>query len=163
MTDKLSKSSKRTQQRLMQRVLERQQNRAASLAETKWYADRLRTIVDAPRRTPMEFWCRVCESDFTCVDALKMTTTMRGVPSAYYDGRCPKNHRAIRHLTDKHLDPYYYQSAMLAEQRYRMRDDTIAPSDPRFRIVYPKQWAAIEEEREQREQKEAAQNEQVYG
>lgn len=156
-------SQKRKTQRLMQGIVEKRARREQALAQTKWYQERLRLVSESPRRMPQEMWCVQCQRDFTCVDALKMVTTQRGVPCAYYEGQCPQKHRAIRYLTDKHLDPYYHLSAMLRHQRHQMRDDILTPADPRFRIVYPKQWAKIEEEREAREQKEALENEQLYG
>jgi hypothetical protein len=49
----------------------------------------------------------------------------------------------IRRITDKVQDPYYYQSLMLNRQRYNMRDDLLTPDDPRFKLLYPKQYEEL--------------------
>ena len=151
------------EQQLMQRVQARRKKRAHDLTKTQWYADRQRAIADAPRRTAMDFWCVECGRDFSCADAVKLTSTHQGVPRAYYEGMCPERHTAIRYVTDKHADPYYHQSAVLRAQRAQMADDMLTPADPRFRIVYPKQWAQLEAEREQAELAAELENQQLYG
>ncbi len=154
---------KQKTQHLAQRVADNRQKRAQALAQSKWFAERVRMIREAPRRTATEFWCATCDRDFSCVDALKMVGSNRDIPYAYYEGMCPMKHLAKRHITDKHLDPYYHLSAMVKQQRYDMRDDLLTPADPRFRIVYPKQWAQLEEERETREMMEEEDNKKLYG
>lgn len=96
------------------------------------------------------------------MDALKIVGSTKDVPYAYYEGMCPAKHLARRHITDKHLDPYYHLSAMIRKQRHDMRDDLLTPADPRFRIVYPRQWAQLEEEREMREIAEEEENRKLY-
>lgn len=44
--------------------------------------------------------------------------------------------KAIRRITDKLNDPFFYESKMLAKLRIDMADDLLQPDDPRFKQVY---------------------------
>lgn len=144
--------------KLTQRLADNQQAREKAAVQSKWLMERVKMITDAPPRTLMDFWCMQCQQDFSCTDALKMAGMSQGLPRGYYEGACPEGHVAIRHITDKHMDPYYHQSVHLRVERHRMADDVLTPEHPRFRTLYPKQYERIMAERDAIKEQE-----QLYG
>ena len=74
-----------------------------------------------------------------------------GPRKACYVARCPLGHEARRNITDRFTDPYYYESESLRREQWKYRDVFLTPADPRFKTVYPVQWARLEKERMERE------------
>lgn len=107
------------------------------------FLDRVRAIMDAPRVARVDFWCDKCKKDCTGAGYRQVCTIRDRVPTAWYIGFCPKNHKIIRRITDKGSDSYYYQSLFLQRQRAELADDLLTPDDPRFKILYPKQYAEL--------------------
>lgn len=107
------------------------------------FLDRVKAIMDAPRVARLDFWCTVCKKDCTGPGYRQVATIRERVPTAWYVAFCPQGHRMIRRITDKSDDPYYYQSMFLQRQRMDMAMDLLTPDDPRFRILYPKQWEEL--------------------
>ncbi len=107
------------------------------------FVDRLNEIKEAPRTTKSDFFCMTCKKDFSGI-AFKQVSAIRPMlPTAWFVGKCPKGHRTLRRITDKNSDPYYDMSLMVARQRADMADAFLDPSDPRFKILYPRQWEAL--------------------
>lgn len=115
--------------------------------------DHLKTIQEAGEIARIGFFCRECDQDFDA-DGYKQVRYSGTWPVAWYAGRCPKGHPSIRYITDKHRDPYFYLSKMLARQRHEMADDMLTPDNPRFKIVYPEKWRKMEEDRENYEREQ---------
>ncbi len=114
----------------------------------------MREITDAFPRVPrMDFWCEACAGfDRTKGDVVAMAykdvkTPTGYLPFARYVGHCEKGHMVLRFITDKHRDPYYHQSEKMRRERAMAADDLLQPNDPRFRVVYPNQWAKMEAQR----------------
>lgn len=131
-----------------------ERERYARLNEEK--RDREKMIRDAFPRTRMGFWCEKCAQDFEGVAYKEVSQVFVDPPCAWYVGFCPKNHKAIRRITDKAGDPYYRQSALIRRQRIELADAMLTPDNPRFRVVYPAQWRKLEEERQKREEMQVA-------
>lgn len=144
--------------KLEKRVESNREQRARDATLGAEYRERMKLIQETPDHLPMGFWCTTCESDFEgmghkCddlygydLDSGKLYATGTPRPRAWYAGICPEGHRAIRRITDKLTDPYYWQSEVLKRQRVQMADDLVQPDDPRFAKLYPEQWRKMNEE-----------------
>jgi len=143
-------------ERLQSRIEANRESRERELLKDKALEDRLKVIREAFPITRLGFWCRKCRQDFEG-QAFKQVRypASGGAPVAWYRSFCPKRHEAIRRITDKLKDNYYYESEMLKRQRIDLADAMLTPDDPRFRVVYPDQWQKLEQEREMREWQEA--------
>jgi hypothetical protein len=116
--------------------------------------ERWKEIMDAP---PMlqhcDFFCRACDKDVTApgYKSIKGTQSDAKSASAFYLGRCPKDHALVRYITDKHNDPYFALSKNVRFLRLKHEIDMLTPSDPRFKYHYPAQWRELEARREEYE------------
>lgn len=141
-----------TPDKLRKRIDARREERERLASYQKELRDRQRVIREAYEYTPMGFWCDECRKDFEAMGYKQIAAHNREWPRAYYVGICPKGHRAIRRITDKEGDGYYYKSELIRRQRIDLADAMLQPHDPRFRSVYPEAWKKIEAEREAHEQ-----------
>ena len=107
------------------------------------FVDRVNEIRQAPRVTKSDFFCTTCKKDFAGI-AFKQVSSIRAMlPTAWFVGKCPEGHTALRRITDKITDPYYNLSLMVAKQRADMALDFIDPTDPRFKELYPEQYRKL--------------------
>lgn len=85
-----------------------------------------------------EFWCDECNKDFTAVGFKCVETdwSLAGWRIAYYKGKCPKGHKAIRRITDKPMDPYFIKSVILKKQRVDYKKDLLQETDYGFNMLY---------------------------
>ena len=105
--------------------------------------ERFKEIFNAAKYVNTDFYCPVCKKDCSGPGYRQVCTLREWAPTAWYVGYCPKGHKMIRRITDKSTDPYYEQSFMVMRQRYEMADMLLDPSDPRFKILYPKQYEEL--------------------
>lgn len=146
--------------RLKKRVDKNKAFREAEALRIKDAHERLLAYNQAPETTRMDFWCTDCRKDFQAF-AFRSVRTVLNLDTgrshideplfAWYEGKCPKGHIARRYITDKHIDPYYDQSRLVAAQRAEFADDLVQPSDPRFKKLYPAAWREMEAAREAQE------------
>lgn len=121
---------------------------------------RQRSVDKAPATQEMDFYCPECVAHYFLVGRKVVehgynVTTGQSYPvspvRASFVARCPKKgHSLRRYITDAWMDPYL-NSPILRHQAWLMRDELLQPSDPRFKTVYPKEWAKMEAEREEAE------------
>lgn len=107
------------------------------------YMERMSAIYDANRYVLTDFYCTVCKKDCAGTAVKQVCNIRPRLPTAWYLGICPKGHRMIRRITDKDSDPYYDLSPFVARQRYELRDALLTPFDPRFKELYPEQYAKL--------------------
>lgn len=150
---------------LTSRVASNRQARERAEAASKWESDRRKVVEEAPSRQVMEFWCdhRKCKTDLIALAHkrrnwgynLDTNTAYEVFPlRAWYVARCDRGHEVVRYITDKSLDPYFMLSERLKRERFIAGDDLLQPSDPRFKVVYPRQWEQLEAEREAAREKQ---------
>lgn len=108
-----------------------------------WLRSRINEVNQAPWRTETDFWCCTCSRDFQGTGFKIVRQPQGSVWFAYYQGVCPKGHRAIRYITDKNRDPYYYRSLAVKLQQRQYGDELLQPWHPRFRQLYPEQYAKL--------------------
>jgi len=107
------------------------------------FKDRVALIMDAPRFVTTDFWCNTCQRDCRGTGYRQASTVRPECPTAWFIAYCPRGHRMIRRITDKSTDPYYELSFLVQRQRFDLRDAILTPEDPRFKILYPKQYAEL--------------------
>lgn len=85
-----------------------------------------------------EFWCDECNKDFTAwgYKCVETDWSYSGWRIAYYKGKCPQGHKAIRRITDKPLDPYFIKSVILKKQRIDHKKDLLQAGDYGFNMLY---------------------------
>ena len=105
--------------------------------------DRIKDILDAALYVNTDFYCHECKKDCSGPGYRRTCTLRPHSPTAWYTGFCPKGHQMIRRITDKDTDPYYDQSFVIKRQRYDLADALLTPNDPRFKILYPKQYKEL--------------------
>lgn len=140
---KNKRAGKVPHKRLIARYEARRKERAAKEAKERPFKDRVRAIMEAPRFVITDFWCDHCRKDVSGTGFRQVCVIREHAPTAWFVSLCPKGHRLVRRITDKDTDPYYSRSMLVARQRYDLRDDLLTPDDPRFKILYPKQWAEL--------------------
>lgn len=129
--------------RLIARYDQRRKERAEKDEKERPFKDRVKAIFDAPRFAITDFYCSVCKHDVSGTAFRQVCTIRQDRPTAWFVSFCPKGHRLVRRITDKDTDPYYDISPLVRRQRYELRDDLLTPDDPRFKILYPKQWEKL--------------------
>lgn len=133
-----------TRNNLIQRLKDKydvvRQKRQMQNLKDRPLMDRVKDIFDAALYVNTDFYCPVCKKDCSGPGYRRVCTLRPHSPTAWYIGYCPLGHRMIRRITDKNTDPYYDLSPIIKRQRYDMADALLTPDDPRFKILYPKQW-----------------------
>lgn len=151
---------------LKRRIDKNKAFREAEALRTKDARDRLAAYNQAPATTRYDFWCDECRADFQGLAhrrvrmVLSLDTGLSRIDEplfAWYEAKCPKNHVARRFITDKHVDPYFEKSRLVAAQRAEFADDLVQPSDPRFKKLYPAAWKELEDARERSEAEQKSQ------
>lgn len=132
-------------------VKNNREGRAMDERRGKALRERRKEVDSAKQYAEMGFWCASCRRDFNAVGT-KQVRLYDTEPIGWYGALCPNGHVAIRRITDKMGDPYFYQSDYIKRQQAEHADDFLLPSDPRFKHVYPVQWARIQEEQRRREE-----------
>jgi hypothetical protein len=152
---KENKDSKGLIQRLSDRYDTAAQNRKEKEEEERPLRDRLSVIFESAKFVNTDFWCNECKRDCSGTGFRQVCTVNEQWPTAWYTGYCPLGHKMIRRITDKGSDPYYEMSLMIQRQRYELRDAMLDPSDPRFKVVYPKQWEELVKKAKEYEEENA--------
>lgn len=99
--------------------------------------------------TIVSFYCKDCQLDQDVL-AHKVSNSL----CEFFQARCRKcNQKVIRHITEKHLDPYFRLSKKIREQRQRLHKDLIQPGEAGFQTYYKKEYDKIERARAEYERK----------
>lgn len=109
-----------------------------------WLEGRVKEIKNAPERVRTSFFCDQCDADWDGPGYKQVRWPTYSLWYAYYIGYCPKRHPCVRRITDKFNDPYFYKSYIIRKEQARMSDDLLPDWHPRFKYVYPKQWAEMQ-------------------
>jgi hypothetical protein len=139
----MKKIKKDRLRRLVARYEKRVHERRMREERERPFKERVQAIFEAPRYVITDFYCRQCNKDVSGTAFRQVCTMRQNLPTAWFVSICPKGHRIVRRITDKDSDPYYDLSPLVARQRFEMRDDLLDPSDPRFKILYPAQYAKL--------------------
>lgn len=149
---------------LAERVKRGREERAIDKAREEAYRKRQKEIDEAPDVAPQDFWCdhKKCKRDFSSLGRKRMNWGFNldtgnayipeGPRMAWYWARCKEGHICERYILEKWNDPYFRLSIKIREMQAKHADDMLTPDDPRFKTVYPVQWARMQAELEEREQ-----------
>ncbi len=103
------------------------------------------------------FWCEKCQKDF---DSGAYKTGNRY--GEWFVAKCPKGHKNIRYITERHLDPYFRKSEKLRKQRIFYRKDLLQPGQAGYDVAYPEMKKQFDKQTEA-DEKETKQTEKYYG
>jgi len=122
---------KRILQELVKRTIsEKQNDRKRSESQ-----DRPMKRVDAERDELIHaFYCSYCRKDFLSKSQKRIVRD--GMLRAWYQARCECGKDVLRRQTEKPDDEYYNLSEEVRIQRQAAIDDTLAPFQNRFRLLY---------------------------
>lgn len=138
-----------TEKSLIQKLKDRydasQKARAEKEERERPLKERILDIFSAPRSINTDFFCIKCKRDCSGTGYRQVCTIRDYAPTAWFIGFCPKGHKMIRRITDKNTDPYYELSPIIQRQRHELADALLDPSDPRFKVLYPKQWEELQQ------------------
>jgi hypothetical protein len=129
--------------RLIARYDKRRKERELKDKLERPFKERLQDIFSANKFVVTDFYCPVCKQDVSGTGFRQVCTIRQNYPTAWYVSFCPSHHKIIRRITDKDTDPYYELSPLVKRQRYELRDDLLDPTDPRFKVLYPEQFAKL--------------------
>lgn len=104
----------------------------------KLYAERNEEIDKAPDSDVKDFWCLWCDKDFKAL-AIKHTEVDWSNTSqrvAYYKTKHECGNWVIRHITDKHSDPYWFESRSVALDRGNHHNDLIQEFETGYQLLY---------------------------
>lgn len=126
----------------IQELIEGQNKRAEERTyyrdRDKLYAERMDEIKDAKVKDIKEFWCKTCRIEFysETIKEVEIDWTSTQQYIAFYRAKCNKGHWAMRHITDRFKDSFFYRSKRIARDRGKHFAATIQPWDTNYQLLY---------------------------
>ena len=108
-----------------------------------WLYGRVTEVNTAPPTARTSFFCDECIADFDAIGRKEIRMPQGFVWHAYYRAVCPKGHTAIRYITDRLGDPYFFKSFIVRKEQGKYADEFLTPSHPRFKLLYPEAWMKL--------------------
>lgn len=104
----------------------------------KRYADRMDEIKAAPVKDMKEFWCKMCNTEFFSETIKEVERDWNNLTQyiAFYRGKCPEGHWAIRHITDRFKDSFFFRSRRIAKDRGKHFKETVQPNETNYQLLY---------------------------
>lgn len=123
-------------EQLKQRVKERQAELEQERQRHKKTPNQLMEEEAQDLPEMFDFWCDSCQEDFEA-ERHKTKYTLYGEPVAVWRAKCPNcDTEAIRHITHRDEDTYYYKSDKINRQRNQYAMETLQIYDYGFRTMY---------------------------
>ncbi len=119
----IERQRKRTQDRNYHREIEKQRD------------ENIKDIALAKDIELKEFWCSDCKMDFIA-RAKKIVDSWDLI--AYYATKHPCGKWALRRITDRLGDEYWFKSLKVARDRFNAFDDTLQPFQSGYNMLYGK-------------------------
>lgn len=109
---------------------------------------------DAPDRVESyDFWCDVCQEDFSA-SCYKSRHRVEGNTISIYRTTCSGcDTDCIRHITHKDQDLYYYKSAKIRKQRNKYANDVLQDDDYGFNTRYGNPYTEFNKKMIEKEQR----------
>lgn len=126
----------------IQELIDVQTKRAADRTyyqeKDKANANRMSDIKDAQVKDIKEFWCSACKTEFFAetVKEVELDWNNSTQYIAFYRSKCPKGHWAIRHITDRFKDTFFYRSKRVARDRGKHFAATVQPWQTNYQLLY---------------------------
>jgi len=83
----------------------------------------------------LDWWCKRCDKEFV---SLGKKVIDRWKPIAYYVTKHECGNWAVRYITDRSLDPYWFKSKKVARDRFESHYDAIQPFESGYNMIYGK-------------------------
>ena len=83
----------------------------------------------------LDFWCEYCSRDFMA-RAKKQVDSWDGI--AYYKTKHPCGTWAIRHITDRGRDKYFFLSANIRKDRREQENEMVQSFETGYNLLYGK-------------------------
>lgn len=118
---------KRTEDRNLHR------NREKALAERQQEIDSVKAV------DVIEFYCSHCQEDFAHIafKQVEVDWSNSSQNIAFYKGKHEEcGNWAIRHITDRFRDPYWYESKQVANDRGKHFADLLQPFETGYQLMY---------------------------
>ena len=135
-------------ERLTKRVKDQQEQMAQERANTRRKTDTAedRMTQEAETNKNTDFWCSVCEKDFSA-DGHKTVTVIGTSQISMHRAKCPDCEGEVnRHITHRDQDPYYYKSEKIHRQRNEYLIDTLQAQHYGFKSYYGDPYHKFTEE-----------------
>jgi hypothetical protein len=87
-----------------------------------------------------DWWCDKCQKDFKGVGVryIEQDWSNPSQRVAFYKSKCFKNHWVCRWITDRFLDPYWFRSRWVANDRAKHFSDTLQSFQSGYNLLYGK-------------------------
>jgi len=102
-----------------------------------------------------DFWCNDCDKDFIA-PAYKFSLRLHGEWLITYVAVCECGRECVRLLSHRDLDPYYYLSEKIQENRNLYANDVIRHDQYGFETHYGRPFKQREDEERAREERRLA-------
>lgn len=76
------------------------------------------------------------------------------IPYKIFEAMCPTCRKWLKREVGNPQDPYYRNSTKVRRQIREQIKDLVQPNDPKFQVLYKKEWDKIQEQRAIAEEKE---------
>lgn len=126
----------------IQELIERQEVRTADRIyhqnRLKQLEERNADIRDAKPKDIKEFWCEECKAEFFAESIKEVEVDWNNSTQyiAFYRSKCPKGHWAMRLISDRFKDAFYFRSRKVAKDRGIHFGDTLQPHETGFQMLY---------------------------
>lgn len=113
----------------------RSNDRARHLEIEKRRYQEIKDIAGFKDFDTLDFYCKRCDKDFISIGR-KVIDAWK--PIAYYTTKHECGSRAIRHITDRHQDPYFFKSRKVAKDRGENSNAMIQHFETGYQMLYGK-------------------------
>ena len=125
-------------QELIERQEKRHDDRTYSREKKKELEEKHKDIIDAKDYAIADFLCRHCGTEFRGVTVKQVSKQFDGSYFAFYRHKCECGRFTIRHITDKHKDPYWVRSKTVIRDRGLHFRDMVQPFQTGYNLLYGK-------------------------
>jgi len=126
----------------IEELIDRQQKRHDDRTYDREYKKSLyelnKDIQEAKMMAATEFLCTSCHTEFKGVAVKQISEQFDGSYIAFYRHKCDCGKFCIRYITDKHKDPYWTRSKVVAMDKGKHYKDMLQPHETGFTLLYNK-------------------------
>lgn len=104
----------------------------------KLAADRMDEIKSAQAKDVKEFWCGACRTEFfaEAIKEVEIDWNNSTQYIAFYRSKCPRGHWAMRLVTDKFKDHFFFRSRRVARDRGNNFAAVVQPWETNYQLLY---------------------------
>ena len=123
---------------LIERQERKSKDRNSHREKEKEQAERQEEIDKAKVVDVIEFYCTKCQEDFAHIAFKQVETDWSNIAQniAFYKGKHDCGTWAIRHVTDKFMDPYWFESPQVARDRGEHHDSLLQPFESGYQLLF---------------------------